>query len=323
MNNIHPVCVYLGEALGRYGFGDGHPFSPQRYEVFKEAFYQLSLDTQVDILAPVSALQETIELFHDHDYVELVKHKSITGEGHLDCGDTPAFVGVYEAACTVAGTTVDAADRIMRGEYKRAFVPIAGLHHARRHIAAGFCAFNDCGIVIEFLRKQHGIKRIAYIDIDAHHGDGVFYSFEDDPQLIFADMHEDGRYLYPGTGSIEETGKGTAAGTKLNIPMPPHANDNTFMQIWPKLEDFVRRANPEFILLQAGADSIEGDPITHLAYSEASHAHAATRLCRLADATCEGRLLVMGGGGYNLNNIAKTWTAVVEALVECSRPPII
>ena len=286
--------------------------------MFSDAFYQLQLLTQVDVLTPETTSQDIIELFHTHDYIEQVKQQSIRGEGYLDCGNTPAFVGAYEAASSVVGTSVNAADRLMRGEYKRAFIPIAGLHHARRNTAGGFCVFNDCGVVIEYLRKHHNIKRIAYVDIDAHHADGVFYSYEDDPNLVFVDMHEDGHYLYPGTGMIEETGKGTAKGTKLNIPMPPHADDRLFMQIWPKLEDFIRRKQPEFIMLQAGADSIDGDPITHLGYSEACHAHAVTRLCKLADEMCEGRLLVMGGGGYDHNNIAKTWTAVVQALIDCS-----
>jgi acetoin utilization protein AcuC len=166
------------------------------------------------------------------------------------------------------------------------------------------------------LRKQHNIRRVAYVDIDAHHGDGVFYSFEDDPDLIFVDLHEDGRFLYPGTGTIDETGKGIAAGTKLNIPMPPQANDQVFRQIWPKVEDFLCRKKPEFILMQCGADSIEGDPITHMAYSEASHSYATRQLCKLADEYCSGKILALGGGGYNLDNIAKTWPAVVRALIE-------
>lgn len=146
---------------------------------------------------------------------------------------------MYEAASFVAGTVCDAIDRIIRKEYQRAFIPIAGLHHARRHIAAGFCVFNDCGVAIEYLRHQHNIQRIAYVDIDAHHGDGVFYSFEDDPELIFADLHEDGHFLYPGTGAATETGKGQAIGTKLNIPMPPHADDDAFMQAWEAVEEFL------------------------------------------------------------------------------------
>ncbi len=315
LTSRHAICVYLGDALASYGFGHGHPFSPDRLAAFSDRFHELGLDQQVAMLAPQAAAQDMIELFHTHAYVARVQRQSLTGAGYLDCGDTPAFLGVYEAACHVVGTSLDAADRLLRGEYRRAFIPIAGLHHARRDSAAGFCVFNDSGVVIEHLRKHHGVQRIAYIDIDAHHGDGVFYSFEDDPDLIFADMHEDGRYLYPGTGSIEETGSGSAKGSKLNIPMPPGADARLFMQVWPKLEDFVRRKRPEFIMLQAGADSIAGDPLTHLAYSSECHAHATTRLCKLADECCAGRLLVMGGGGYNHDNIARTWTAVVQALV--------
>ncbi|MGD9385645.1 MAG: acetoin utilization protein AcuC, partial [Thioalkalispiraceae bacterium] len=157
------------------------------------------------------------------------------------------------------------------------------------------------------------INKIAYVDIDAHHGDGVFYSFEDEPDLCFIDMHEDGRYLYPGTGAITETGKEAAQGTKLNIPMPMYANDTLFFEVWEKVEAFLKKASPEFILLQCGADSIKGDPITHMEYSEQAHAHAAQRLCVLADELCNGRLVAMGGGGYNLDNLAKGWTAVVDS----------
>jgi acetoin utilization protein AcuC len=188
------------------------------------------------------------------------------------------------------------------------------LHHARRHIAAGFCVFNDCGIAIEYLRAQHNIQRIAYVDIDAHHGDGVFYSFEDDPELIFVDLHEDGRFLYPGTGSESETGQGPAKGCKLNIPMPPYSNDDDFLNAFEQAEQFLIAQGADFILLQCGADSIQGDPITTLAYSEQAHAYATQRLCKLADEMCEGRLLAMGGGGYNHDNIARTWTAVVSEM---------
>ncbi len=122
--------------------------------------------------------------------------------------------------------------------------------------------FNDCGIAVELLRKRNGLKRIAYVDIDAHHGDGVYYAFEDDPDLIFADIHEDGRYLYPGTGRSDETGKGAARGTKLNLPVPPGSDDAVFAAEWPKVLAHVERHEPEFIILQCGADSLDGDPIT-------------------------------------------------------------
>ncbi|MBE9567079.1 MAG: acetoin utilization protein AcuC [Proteobacteria bacterium] len=307
-------CIYLGEQLAAYGFGDDHPFGPQRHHVFEQAFYQQQLDKKVDILPPVKTGRETLTLFHSEEYIDKVIEQSISGVGYLDGGDTPAFTSMYEAVCYVAGSVVDAVDQLMASHYKKAFIPIAGLHHARRHVAAGFCVINDCGIAIEWLFQKHHLQRVAYVDIDAHHGDGVFYSFESDPRLIFADMHEDGKFLYPGTGAIGETGKGKAIGTKLNIPMPPEAGDDLFFKIWPKVEAFLHKHRPEFILLQCGADSIKGDPITHLAYSEKAHAHAATRLSEMAERFCGGRLLVLGGGGYNHENIARTWTAVVSKL---------
>ena len=174
--------------------------------------------------------------------------------------------------------------------------------------------FNDCGIAIEYLRACYGLRRVAYIDIDAHHGDGVFYSFEEDAELLFADLHQDGRTLYPGTGHVNETGSGDAAGTKLNIPLPPFSDDTVFHKAWPLVEDYLRRGRPEFILLQCGADSIKGDPITNMEFSPAAHAHAAARLRDIADEFCEGRMLAMGGGGYNHDNLAAGWTAVVEAM---------
>ncbi len=310
----YSCCVYLGDKLAAYGFGNEHPFGPQRHHVFEKEFYQQKLNTRVDILPPVKTDQKTLTLFHTDNYIQKVIEQSKFGVGYLDNGDTPAFIGMYEAVCYVAGCVVDAAHRLMRAEYKTAFIPIAGLHHAQRDSAAGFCIVNDCGIAIETLFQQYDLQRVAYVDIDAHHGDGVFYSFEDDPRLIFVDMHEDGQFLYPGTGASNETGKAKAAGKKLNIPMPPGADDELFFKMWPQVESFLNRHQPEFILFQCGADSIKDDPITHLAYSEKAHAYATKRLAKIAEQHCGGKLLVMGGGGYNHENIAKTWTAVVNEL---------
>ena len=315
MNSNSDVCVYVGEALAAYGFGEGHPFGPDRMHRFWDRMLESGLDKQVKVCAPAVAGEAEILRFHGREYLSRVKQQSISGKGYLDCGDTPAFKGVYEAAATVVGTTLAALDAVMSGRCRHAFVPIAGLHHATRNEAAGFCVFNDCGVVIETLRQCYGIRRVAYVDIDAHHGDGVFYSFDEDPELIFVDFHEDGRYLYPGTGRSEETGRGEAVGTKLNIPMPPNADDEAFLELWESAEMFLGRAEPEFILFQCGADSLNGDPITHLKYSSAAHRHAAVRLKHLADRQCDGRLLVFGGGGYNRTNLAEAWTAVVSALL--------
>lgn len=314
----HTCCVYLGSALASYGFGEGHPFGPDRHDVFVQEFYRRGLDQKVDIGKPVSTTQEKLEYFHTHAYVEKVKRLSASGQGYLDQGDTPAFPGIFEAASIVVGTGLRALASLVQGEYRRAFVPIAGLHHARRDSAAGFCVFNDCGILIEALRRDYGIQRVAYVDIDAHHGDGVFYAFEDDPDLVYVDLHEDGRFLYPGTGFATETGKGRARGTKLNIPMRPRADDGDFLEAWQKVESWLHDHEPQFILFQCGADSLAGDPITELSYSEKAHAHAAASLCRIANQYCDGKLLAMGGGGYNRANLARAWCEVVNAFVQCA-----
>ena len=310
------VLVYRGEEIAAYGFGDTHPFGIDRHDVFHAELDKAGLSKSIDYGHPRPALVDELALFHTANYIDKVSRMSALGKGWLDDGDTPAVPGIYDAASAVVGAVLCAVDEVMHGNYKRAFIPIAGLHHAARDGAAGFCVFNDCGVAVEYLRKEFGIKRIAYVDIDAHHGDGVFYGFEDDADLIFADIHEDGRHLYPGTGAAEETGRGKARGTKLNIPLAPGADDTDFYAAWAQVEEYLEAAKPEFIILQCGADSLEGDPITHLCWTEEAHAAAAAALCRLADKHCDGRIIATGGGGYNRDNIARAWTRVVQSFVE-------
>ncbi|HET8551111.1 MAG TPA: acetoin utilization protein AcuC [Gammaproteobacteria bacterium] len=308
------VRVYVGAPVAAYGFSDPHPFGRDRHDAFWSEAVRRGLDAQVMGGELRAATRAELERFHTPAFLDFVAERCRAGSGFLDDGDTPAEPGVFEAACQVAGASIRACADVADGHCRRAFVPIGGLHHAGREHAAGFCALSDIGIAIEALRAEHGIRCIAYVDIDAHHGDGVFYGYEDDPDLIFIDLHEDGSTLYPGTGSAEETGKGDAAGTKLNIPMPAGADDDAFMQAWPRVEAHLAQHRPEFILLQCGADSLAGDPITHMRYTPAAHAHAARRLRALAEEWCDGRLVAMGGGGYHRPNIAAAWCAVLEAM---------
>ncbi len=304
----------VSESLARYGFGDGHPFGPDRHGAFLREFAARGLERRVQVLKTRSASADELRAFHSARYVDFVRERSVNGGGFLDDGDTPAFRGCYEAAAGVVGATLSAMEAIMRGDCRRAFVPIAGLHHARRDRAAGFCVFNDCGVAIELL-KRAGLKRVAYVDIDAHHGDGVFYAFEEDAAVVFADLHEDGRYLYPGTGAVEEIGRGAASGTKLNRPLPPGADDAVFAEVWPEVVAHLEKFAPEFIILQCGADSLEGDPITHLRFTAESHGRAARELTELAERCGHGRVLALGGGGYNRANLAQAWNTVVENLM--------
>lgn len=310
--------VYIGKELGQYGFGDNHPFGPDRYDAFYKQYLEDHLNQQVVELPPKLADPKDITRFHTDEYHQRVIKQSATGGGYLDGGDTPCPLNIYHHSRHVVGSVLDGIDRIMNQEINRAFVPIAGLHHARRDSAAGFCVLNDCGIAIHYLLEKYQLERVAYIDIDVHHGDGVFYAFEDNPKVIFVDIHEDGQYLYPGTGHFTEMGKGEANGKKMNIPLPPGANDAMFKKIWGKIATFLSEIahRPQFILFQCGADGLMGDPLAHLSYSSQTHHYAATELCKLADQYADGRILAMGGGGYNRTNLALAWSQVIRAFVE-------
>jgi len=315
------TAILFGEDLSKYGFGRSHPWNNERIYDFWSKFQQIGLDKVPEILIeePELALEESILSFHDKDYVEFVKKAGKIGNGYLDTGDTPAFRGAFEASSYVVGSTLKAFDIVFRNKngIKHAFNPIGGLHHSKRNTAAGFCIFNDIGIAILEARRKYGIKKIAYIDIDAHHGDGVYYEFEDDPLLYIADIHEDGKFLYPGTGSEWETGIGEAAGTKLNISLNPTSTDQDFIASFKRVIDFIdNKAKPELIILQCGADSLKNDPLTHLNLTHNSHKYAASKLHSLAHKHSNGRIVALGGGGYNKINIGEAWTAVVKAFIE-------
>ena len=312
------VLLYVGDALGKYGFPNGHPFGPDRQDAFWKETLKQGLDKEAKVVPPRPASADEIERFHTADYVGRVEYLSEVGYGSIDYGDTPAYPGVYEASAAVVGAALEGLERVMNGDCYRTFQPIGGLHHARRNTGAGFCVFNDCGVVIDTLREKYGIRRVAYVDIDVHHGDGLYYPYESDPEVFVADIHEDGRFLYPGTGDAGETGKGQAEGTKLNVPMAPGAGDAQFLREWERVVEFLRRSKPEFIVFQCGADSLDGDPLAHLQYSPRAHAHAAQSLCELANELSSGRIMGFGGGGYNRTNLALAWNAVLKAFVRGS-----
>ena len=311
------ILVVKDENISSYGFGDDHPFGPDRHGAFHRYLTDSGISSLVHLAASgYIAVRADIERFHTNEYIDRVIAHCQLGKGFLDNGDTPAIQGLYESSLAVVGASLFVTEEIISGRFKRAFVPIAGLHHAKRDSAGGFCVFNDIGVVIETLRKIHGVNRIAYIDIDAHHGDGVFYSYEEDPNLIFVDIHEDGRFLFPGTGFPEEIGIGPAKGTKKNISLKPGDGDVVFQENWSHIQAFLDDSEPEFFILQCGADSLLGDPITNLALSERSHYLAAQSLTVLAEKHAKGRIIALGGGGYNRDNIGRAWTQVVKAFVD-------
>jgi acetoin utilization protein AcuC len=312
------VILFVGDALAKYGFPAGHPLGVDRQAAFWSAAQKQNLHRRVTVRDPRTATRSELERFHTAQHVEWVESRSHAGEGYLDSGDTPAFPGVYDAGAVVAGTALEGLERIMASQAAKTFQPIGGLHHARRGQSAGFCVFNDLGVVIDTLRSQFGVERIAYVDIDVHHGDGIYYSYEADPGLCIVDIHESGHFLYPGTGHADEHGRGAAAGTKLNLPLNPGAGDRDFFAAWERGLAHLRAQAPQFILLQCGADSLAGDPLADLRLTPAAHGRVARDLARLANDSANGRMMVFGGGGYDLGNLAAGWTRVLDEVLEVS-----
>jgi acetoin utilization protein AcuC len=306
------VGVVEGEELLLYSFPPPHPFTKERAQKFWEGLHRKNL--KVKALSPEKADEGVIELFHTKEHIRYVSLASNLGYGALDQGDTPAFKGVFEASQYVVGSTAETIEKVMSRDLDHAFNPVGGLHHATRESSAGFCVFNDIGVSVELLRRR-SVGRILYVDIDVHHGDGVFYSYESDPELFIFDVHEDGRYLYPGTGSADETGKGKAQGTKINVPLLPGSGDQAFIEQLPRLEEFARQSKPGFIIFQCGADGLRGDPIAGLDYTSEAHRRAGALLHRLSHELCDGRIVTLGGGVYVPENCSDAWVAVVETLL--------
>ncbi len=212
----------------------------------------------------------------------------------------------------------------MSGRLSHSFNPSGGLHHAHPERASGFCIFNDPAIVIAYLKSKHRLKRIVYLDIDAHHGDGVMYGYYDDPAVLDIDFHESGNFLFPGTGFSEETGRGDGRGLKLNIPLPPSTGDQAYLEAFRDIvPSSVRDFKPEIILVQCGADGHIDDRLAHLRLTTHVYSEVVGQMHRLAHELCDGRLLLFGGGGYTLANVPRVWTVAFSGLAEKSLDDII
>jgi acetoin utilization protein AcuC len=209
----------------------------------------------------------------------------------------------------------------MSGKVSHAMNIAGGLHHAHPGRASGFCIFNDPAISIAYLKSKFDVKKILYLDVDAHHGDGVMYGFYSDGAVLDIDFHEDGQHLFPGTGFTNEVGEGEGKGLKLNMPLPPFTDDAlylpSFQEIVPRA---VRKFKPEILLLQCGADSHANDLLAHLQLTTKAYVEIARIVHELAHEVGGGRLIVFGGGGYNQANVARTWAIVAAALSQASLP---
>ena len=315
--------IVYSDQFQQYDFGPAHPLKPTRLKLTFELMGAIGLlkAPNVKIFEPRPASHEDLRLFHDEDYLEEVRQAGRAGTGFLDNGDTPAFRGCYEASALAAGASLKAVDLVMSGKVTHAMNISGGLHHAHPNRASGFCIFNDPALSIAYLKKKYGLKRLLYLDVDAHHGDGVMYGFYSDGGVLDIDFHEDGHHLFPGTGFADEIGEGTGSGYKINIPLPPFTDDAPYLSAFREIvPNAVRKYGPEMILLQCGVDAHANDLLAHLQLTSQSYLEIAKIVHELAHEVANGRLVVFGGGGYNLANVARIWTLVASALVDFKAP---
>jgi acetoin utilization protein AcuC len=313
-----------------YRFRADHPFNPLRLELATSLIESMGLvDAEgLRVVPPRPATDEELLRVHSREFVDAVRRLGTAGADHSGAGrwglgteDNPIFPGMHEATATVVGGTLVAAELVMSGEVDRAFAIAGGLHHAHRDRASGFCIYSDLAAAIAWIRESYGC-RVLYVDYDAHHGDGVQGIFYADPDVLTLSLHESGRYLFPGTGFVQELGEGDGYGYSLNVPLEPGTEDGSWLGIYEDLIGEVADAfRPEVIVLQSGCDAHVLDPLTHLRCTTRLYEETVRITAEVAEAYCGGRLIATGGGGYAIWRVVpRAWTLVWAALTGQEAP---
>lgn len=324
------TCLVYDPALAAYRLAADHPLRPERFVSavgLMEAYGLLSPPAPrgvgtIDLVPPAGpATDAELQLVHDAGYVAIVHDASTDPRAALPRSgigtpDTPAFAGMHDAAAAVVGATLTAMRKVVEGRYRRALSVAGGLHHAHRGRAAGFCVYNDCAVAIADTRRRRPDLRILYLDIDAHHGDGVQEAFYDDPGVVTLSIHETGRVLYPGTGYPADTGAGAGVGFALNVPLPEGAGQECYAMVFDRVvEPLARRFAPDIVFAQCGADTHCDDPLTTLGLTVRGYRDICRRITSLADEVCDGRIVACGGGGYGWEHVVpRCWTVLAAVL---------
>jgi acetoin utilization protein AcuC len=310
------TALVHSEDWARFDYGPQHPLRMERLGLtwrLMQAYGLTRLPGAV-VHAPRPAAERDIAVFHAPEYLAALKAANSGvlppggGAFGLGPGDNPVFRGLWEAAQLVAAGSLLAADLVARGEADRAFHFAGGLHHALPDRASGFCYVNDA--VLAILRLRERGLRVAYVDIDAHHGDGVQYAFYGDPHVLTISVHERGERLFPGTGFVHELGEGEAAGYSVNLPLEAYTDTQVYLPAFEAVvPPLLERFKPDVIVAQLGIDSHRTDPLTHLALDVQGFARALARIVPMAP-----RLIALGGGGYDVRNVARAWTVAWAVL---------
>jgi acetoin utilization protein AcuC len=308
------AAVVWDEALTSYDFGAGHPFDPVRIRLTMELARELGVlkSPGVTMVEPSPATDPEIETVHDPEYVAAVRHVGralvpAIGFG-LGTPDDPVFEGMHEAAALVVGATLAAARSVWSGATTHAVSIAGGHHHAMRASASGFCVYNDLAVAIKWLLAA-GAERVAYVDFDVHHGDGVQAAFYDDPRVLTISLHENPVTLFPGTGGPGETGTGDGEGYAVNVALPAGTGDPGWLRaVDAVVLPLLRAFRPTVLVTQHGCDSHQLDPLAHLSLSVDGQRQAQVMMHELAHELCAGRWIATGGGGYALVQVVpRTW----------------
>lgn len=316
-----PARVVYDDELTQYDFGPGHPMTPVRVDLTMHLARALGvLDLpDLSVSSGPHATDDELQLLHTPAYIEAVKAVSDDPHEDLEHGlgtdDNPVFKGMHEASAHIVGATLEAARLVWSGEVAHAANICGGLHHAMADAASGFCIYNDPAIAIRWL-LANGAKRVAYVDIDVHHGDGVQAAFYDDPRVLTVSLHETPQTCFPGTGHPSESGGPGAEGTSVNVAMPPGTTDGGWLRAFHAIvPPAVRQFAPDVLVTQHGCDSHMDDPLAHLMLSVDGQRAAHLALHELAHECCDGRWVVTGGGGYEIVNVVpRTWTHLLAVV---------
>jgi acetoin utilization protein AcuC len=315
------TLVVWDEAMASYDFGPAHPLHPVRLELTMDLAARSGvLSTPgVELRSAGMAGDDLIELVHDPAYVMAVRaapgstSARLAAMFGLGSSDNPVFDRMHEAAALVTGATIEAADAVWSRRYSHAVALAGGLHHAMRGAASGFCVYNDPAVAIAWL-LDHGAERVAYVDVDVHHGDGVQAAFYDDPRVMTISMHQSGRSLFPGTGFADEVGTGEAAGTAVNVALPPGTDDAGWLRAFSGVVPVALRAfRPQVLVTQHGCDTHALDPLADLRLSVDGQRASYESLHELAHELCDGAWVACGGGGYALASVVpRAWTHLLS-----------
>lgn len=318
---VQTAFVYTDEFL-KFDYGLAHPLKIARlkltYELIKE--YGLLSLPNTHYIEVRRAEDEELLMFHSKEYIEILKTANMGIEVPdayhygLGSGDNPIFKGLLDWSRLVTGASLQAASLVDNGDVDIAFTISGGLHHAMPSRASGFCYINDIVIAIMSLLKKG--KRVAYIDIDAHHGDGVQEAFYKTDRVLTISMHETGKALFPGTGFESEIGEGAGEGYSVNVPMPPFSDDELFVYAFDEVvPPFIKEFKPDIVVTQLGVDSFCSDPLSHLNYTNTGFCEVVKKIKELSP-----KWVALGGGGYDSANVAKAWTLTWALLNEVEIP---